>query len=136
MTELKGVGALKFIKRVDSIFIPVKDIKESEEWYKKVFDLTVVYRSEDNIGFRFNEPWPLKTGLSLYKSEEAGKPSPVHFNFYTEDVDGFYQYLSDEGVEPDEVQSEDGMRFFDFHDPSGNRFNVVTFKEIALEHID
>ncbi|WP_164669419.1 VOC family protein [Virgibacillus doumboii] len=71
------------MKRIDSVFISVKDLGVSSEWYQNIFDLVVVHLDKYGVGFRFHQPWPLQTGLSLYQSEDTGKASSIQFNFYT-----------------------------------------------------
>lgn len=55
------------VKRIDTVFVPVTDMKRSEEWYLRMFPFRVVYRSEqgDYVGFRFDDRGPLQAGLTI-----------------------------------------------------------------------
>lgn len=51
------------VTRIDTIFIPVTDLKRSAEWYEQLLDLDRVYVTPDTnyIGFRFKEAGPQAT---------------------------------------------------------------------------
>ncbi|MCD9026558.1 VOC family protein [Cohnella silvisoli] len=119
------------IKRIDTVFVPVTDIKRSEEWYLSLFPFRVVYRSEqeDYVGFRFNEPGPLQAGLTLYQTDSIPESKHLAFNFYTSDVDAVHAHFGQNGVKVSEIHGNSGMRFFDLWDPDGNSLGVVTFDE-------
>ncbi|NBI30535.1 VOC family protein [Chengkuizengella marina] len=120
---------MKLIKRIDTVFVPVTDLKKSEQWYMNIFPFEVVYRSGDGnyIGFRFDDPKEMKTALTIYKVDEIRPTNHMAFNFYTEDVDALHNKLKKSGVEVSEIHASDGMRFFDFEDPNGNQLGAVTF---------
>lgn len=122
---------MKNVKRIDSVFVQVTDMKRSEEWYTNIFNFKVTYRGSDGmcIGFRFDESGPLKTGLSIVKVDKVDRPQHIPFNFYVVDIDQFHNELKEKSVEVTKIHGEDGMRFFDFKDPDGNMIDVVTFPE-------
>ncbi|WP_078596268.1 VOC family protein [Evansella clarkii] len=122
---------MKNVKRIDTVFVPVTDTNRSEEWYMRMFNFKVGYRSQDGnyVGFRFDEAGPLQTGLTLYKVDKVPETSHIAFNFYTTDVDESYQYMKEQGAVVSDIHEEDGMRFYDFADPDGNMLGVVTFPE-------
>jgi predicted enzyme related to lactoylglutathione lyase len=119
------------IKRIDTVFVPVTDIKRSEEWYLAHFPFRVVFRSEegDYVGFRFDEPGPLQAGLTLYQADSIPESKHLAFNFYTSDVDAVHGHFEQSGVKVTEIHGQSGMRFFDLWDPDGNSLGVVTFDE-------
>ncbi|OEH94409.1 VOC family protein [Bacillus solimangrovi] len=120
---------MKSVRRIDSVFVPVTDISSAEEWYMSIFPFKVVYRSIDEqyVGFRFDEEGEIKTALTLYKVDEMPERNHIPFNFYCEDIDGYYTFVTERGVKVNEIQGGDGMRFFDLFDPDGNQLGVVTF---------
>ncbi|MBD0382286.1 VOC family protein [Paenibacillus sedimenti] len=119
------------IKRIDTVFVPVSDVKRSEEWYMRMFPFRVVFRSEqgDYVGFRFDEEGPLQAGLTIYQSDERPSSKHIPFNFYTSDVDASHSFFKKERAEVSEIHGGSGMRFFDVWDPDGNAIGVVTFPE-------
>lgn len=119
------------VKRIDSVFVPVTDLKRSEEWYLRMFPFRVTFRSGDGtyVGFRFadSEPGNLKTALTLYKKDRVIPQEHIAFNFFSEDIDDAHRFLKEQGVEVQDIQGGEGMRFFEFTDPDGNRLEAVTF---------
>lgn len=118
-------------KRVDTVFVPVLDVARSERWYKEVFGFRVVYRSAngDYVGFRFDEPGPLTTGLTIYRVDRLPRHRHIPFNFFTEEIGQVRDHLEKLRVPMSEVKAGGGMRFFDVEDPDGNVLGVVTFDE-------
>ncbi|HET7627433.1 MAG TPA: VOC family protein [Bacillales bacterium] len=122
---------MSFVKRIDTVFVPVTNLKKSEKWYLELLPFKVTFRSSDGkyVGFRFRDHHPYQTGLCIYKAEKMEKPGHMTFNFFTEDVDGFHNFLKEREVEVTEIHEDDGMRFFEFYDPDGNEIGAVTFPE-------
>ncbi|MDP5273864.1 VOC family protein [Chengkuizengella axinellae] len=121
---------MNLVKRIDTVFVPVTDLKKSEAWYMEVFSFEeAVFRSSDGnyVGFRFEGHGEPKTALTLYKADEVPTLKHMAFNFYTEDVDALHTKLKETGVEVTEIHAGDGMRFFEFVDPDGNELGAVTF---------
>lgn len=120
---------MKHVKRIDSVFVPVTDIERSEKWYSEMLPLEVVFRSGDGqyVGFRFDGEGEPKTALTIHKVDRVPERTHIPFNFYAEDIDGFYSYLADKGVKVGEIHDAEGMRFFEFTDPDGNMMEAVTF---------
>ncbi len=120
---------MKKVSRIDAVFVPVTNLKKSEEWYLNVFPFKVIYRSSDGkyVGFRFQEKGDEKTALTLYQVDKVPKQEHIAFNFYTEDVDGMHHFLKSNGYKVDDIHGGDGMRFFKVFDPDGNVFELVTF---------
>ncbi|MFB5089353.1 VOC family protein [Psychrobacillus sp. PGGUH221] len=93
------------------------------------FPFKIVYRSSDGqyVGFRFKEQGDTKTALTLYKVDIMPERNHIAFNFYSDDVDGYHKYLSEQNYMVSDIHGGDGMRFFDLYDPDGNGLGIVTF---------
>ena len=122
---------MAFIKRIDTVFVPVTDLRRSEEWYLKVFPFKVTFRSADGsyIGFSFKDHHPLQTGVCIYKTDKVERNGHPSFNFYAEDIDGYHHFLKEQNVKVSEIHEDDNTRFFEFYDPDGNELSAVTFPE-------
>ena len=120
---------MTFIKKIDTVFVPVTDLDRSEKWYLEVFPFKVTYRSGDGsyIGFSFVNHHPLQTGVCIYKTDSVERTSHPPFNFYTDAIDDYHCFLQAKHVPVTDIHEEDGTRFFEFHDPDGNMLSVVTF---------
>lgn len=122
---------MAFVKRIDTVFVPVANLERSEKWYLDLFPFEVAFRSSDGnyIGFRFKDHRPYQTGLCIYKVKKVEQNKHMTFNFFSKDVDGFHNYLKERNIKVTEIHEEDGMRFFEFYDPDGNEMDAVTFPE-------
>lgn len=120
--------------QMNSVFIPVTDIKQSKKWYELVLGLIKVDEgkngSDHGVGYIFPKG---NTGLALIKVEEPqstsfkrkGSHPNVFFNFSTDDIEGDYQRLLDKNVITTPIQHSEEISMFDFKDPDGNSFSVV-----------
>lgn len=131
MKNEKGVESMEYVKRIDTVFVPVTNLEKSESWYQKLLPLVVTFRSSDGhyIGFRFKEHHSFQTGLTLFKTDKVEQSKHMTFNFFTADVDGFHRFLKDNHVKVSEIHEAEGMRFFEFYDLDGNEMDAVTFPE-------
>ncbi|MDO7906454.1 VOC family protein [Paenibacillus sp. JX-17] len=117
--------------RIDTVFVPVRDVTRSAAWYASLFDLELIYRSEDGsyVGFRFARSGPGTAALTLYQSSETEPHSHPAFNFYTPDIEASHRIMKEQQVTVSEIHNETGVRFFHYWDPDGQRGEVVWFPE-------
>ncbi|RKP54082.1 VOC family protein [Cohnella endophytica] len=120
---------MKNVSRIDTVFVPVTNVGKSEEWYLKMFQFRIVYRSNDGqyVGFRFDQEGPLQCGLTIYKCEAIPEQKHIPFNFYVSDVEEMHRMLKESNVWVSDIHEGEGMKFFDFADPDGNVLGAVTF---------
>lgn len=119
------------VTRIDTIFIPVTDLKRSAEWYERLLDLDRVYVTPDTnyIGFRFKGAGPQATALTLFRSETIPQCKHAAFNLFTSDVEEAHRIFQEKQVKVTEVHDEAGMQFFDFWDLDGNWAQLISFPE-------
>ncbi|RWZ54755.1 VOC family protein [Halobacillus fulvus] len=115
------------IKRIDTVFVPVLDVKKAEKWYMELFPFEVIFRSGGYVGFRFTTSDTPHTALTLYEAEEVPNASHAAFNFYVEEIDRLYDAFQKKNIEVSEIHAHGELRFFRFYDPSGNLLEAVTF---------
>jgi len=122
---------MAFVKRIDTVFVPVTDLERSERWYLEMFPFKVTFRSGDGryVGFSFKDHHPLQTGLCIYKAEKVVKSEHETFNFFTEDAEGYHRFLQERNVKVTDIHVDGNTRFFEFYDPDGNRMSAVAFPE-------
>jgi len=122
---------MAFVKRIDTVFIPVTDLERAEKWYLDAFPFKVTYRSPDGnyIGFSFIDHHPLQTGVCIYKTDKVMKRDHMAFNFYSEDIDGYRSFLKEKNIKVTDIHDGGDTRFFEFFDPDGNELCAVTFPE-------
>lgn len=114
------------------IFIPVSNLDRSTEWYKNILGFEVVHNDEP-------EAVVLKMGdgtvrFCLVKCTDI-KPLEFpknnyevdgYYNFHTNNVEEIHRVLSEKGANISEIhQLGDNMRGFQLIDPEGNRFGVI-----------
>jgi len=132
--------------KVGSIFIPVTDLERSKRWYELNLGVTKVDEWQEKgldhgVGYVFNDA---STGLVLIKVEKTppteftikGKSKNVYYNFEVEDIEPVYGLLKQNGVETTEIHDYGVMKGFDFFDPDGNPFSVVSEEISSPYHKD
>ncbi|MFT4417310.1 VOC family protein [Fredinandcohnia humi] len=122
--------------KVGSIFIPVTDLERSKRWYELNLGVTKVDEWQENgldhgVGYIFKGD---TTGLALIKVDKrqptefsiSGRSKNVYYNFVVEEIEPVYNKLKQNGVETTDIHDYGLMKGFDFIDPDGNSFSVVS----------
>lgn len=109
--------------------IPVKNIKESIEWFKQVLDLEFVWYSPEEQLAQLNLP----SGQMLFLVETTdethanftvnGKQHNV-IGFHTKNIEKLFAHLVEHDVQVEEIVKDGENQFFNFYDLNGNMFNV------------
>ena len=124
---------------VGSIFIPVTDIQKSTIWYETNLGLEKIDSWEEGAGFYFPSG---STQLALVKVDAKqptefimqDKKKNAYYNFVVQDIEAAHKHLSENGVVTTVIEDFGGMRSFDFFDPDGNPFSVVSEEESSPFH--
>lgn len=113
---------------LNMVVIRVRDLASARSWYERVLELRV---SEDNssgqtvildLGRGPNLClWQIGQDESLPGSNIASSFP----NFRSGDVDGVHHKLDEMGVSVSPLKDSGGVKWFSFHDPDGNRIDVV-----------
>ncbi|MFD2045505.1 VOC family protein [Ornithinibacillus salinisoli] len=111
--------------RVDTIFIHVKDIKESVHWYSKLLGVEIEGSEVKGPIYTFNmgagRPGLTLDDHSLDKSYDFRPSNQPLFNFSAKDIDTAFQYVREIGAEiVTEIQIFPDLSEFTFKDPDGN----------------
>jgi len=119
----------RYISRISSIEIPVSNLDESIKWYTKLLGLVVTYQDETTAMMTFDLIGVPGIFLCQTKSEERlqflntnNDISHSVIDFYTNDLNGFYNFLIEQGVQVRtlNMNTEIGFGGFGFEDPDGN----------------
>ncbi|MFI8684903.1 VOC family protein [Rossellomorea sp. NPDC077527] len=127
--------------KIGSVFVPVTNLEKSTAWY------------EEHLGLKKIDSWDggacfyLPNGSTQFGLIEVETPQPTefiikgkqknsYFNFVVQDVDSIHEELNGKGVVTSDIDDFGGMRFFDFFDPDGNPFSVVSEVEGSPFHSD
>ena len=109
---------------INHVALRVDDLEEAVEFYTALFEPTAVDRSEEDAAF-------LEIGdqfLALF--ERGSREEEPHFGLVVENKEAARQALEAAGVE-----ILPGRRL-DFHDPSGNRVQLVQYDEVQFTKAD
>lgn len=111
-------------KRVDTVFLPVRDLDRAIAWYTQTLGLTLRWRQANYAAINVGE-----TALTLYQPEAEFAPVTGHapFNFYASDVDAAHRTLREHGATVEEIKRLTNFAWFDFNDPDGNRLGICWF---------
>jgi catechol 2,3-dioxygenase-like lactoylglutathione lyase family enzyme len=105
---------------INHVALQVDDLEEAVEFYCKLFEPTSVDRSEPDAAFlEIADQF-----IALF--ERGSREEEAHFGLVVEDKAAARQALEEAGVE-----ILPGHRL-DFHDPSGNRIQVVQYDQIQF----
>ncbi|MDP5276453.1 VOC family protein [Chengkuizengella axinellae] len=111
--------------------LPVKNVKESVEWYKKMFGLKLSFpfnEGDDEAWFNLNG-----MGFGLIQTNDLPKMDFISskgerkpfFTFQVDNIKEFHQEMIQKGVEvQDMVFKQDGGYSFQFFDLNGNPLGI------------
>lgn len=122
------------IQGVSDVFLPVRDLDRSIEWYSLMLDFKLVSRNEEGKAAGMNTG--NEVGLCLVQVKnykplvfpENDYMTEITFNFRTSDIDQLYNKLVENGVEATEIYEslDSTFKCFTFKDIDGNNLNVVS----------
>ena len=117
---------LEIFRRVDTVFLPVRDLDRAIAWYTQTFGFTLRWKQGNYAAMNISE-----TPLTLYQPEAPFQPVTQHspFNFYTPDLDAAHARLKECGASVKAIDRHPDFGFFEFHDPDGNLLGVCWFPE-------
>lgn len=113
--------------RVDTLFIPVKDLEKSVEWYTQILGLALNWRNDEG-GFACVDGGLVPITLTRIPEEKEFVPfinAPC--NFFAVNVEEAHNNLKDTGVEVSEIDKLYEVQWFWFKDPDGNRLEVCSY---------
>lgn len=113
--------------RVDTLFIPVRDLESAVTWYTEVLGLNLNWRNDEG-GYACVDGGVLP--ITLVKAAKECEFTPfvnAPYNFYAVDIDETHKSLSDKGIEVGEIETLYNVRWFWFKDPDGNRLEVCSY---------
>jgi len=135
MTGALELGAAGIFQELHAAVVPVRDLEASGRWYRDVLGL-VPRKEVPGLLVVFGTGGD--TNLCLYVPIEGertpGDPGVGSFpNWRARDVEAVHTWLLARGVRCTPVQAGGGMKWFTFHDPDGNRFDVCEYGSTWLE---
>ncbi|MEN2767502.1 VOC family protein [Ornithinibacillus xuwenensis] len=125
--------------KIGGIFIPVTNLERSKKWYEENLGVIQVDAWQENgedhgVDYIFPND---TTGLTLIKVEKPqpteftikGKRKNAYYNFVVDNIHYVYEHLQNNQVETTRIHDYGLMKGFDFFDPDGNPFSVVSEEE-------
>lgn len=113
-------------RRIDTVFVRVRNLDDAVTWYTEKLGLRLRWRQPGVACLNVSE-----TPLTLLEASDDFVPAAeAPFNFYTDDIEAAHRFLKEAGVTvDDEILAGDGVRWFGFRDPDGNRLEVCWWPE-------
>ncbi|PWW28809.1 glyoxalase/bleomycin resistance protein/dioxygenase superfamily protein [Cytobacillus oceanisediminis] len=116
-------------KRIDTVFLQVKDFEKAIDWYSTVLGFPVRWK-DDQGGYAALEIG--ETPLTLVRSTERikeRKDSHISFNFFVVDIEIAHRHLLQHRVKAEPLQDDRTAKWFEFEDLDGNKLGVCHFSE-------
>lgn len=123
------------ISKIATVEVPVTDLKQSIQWYTRVLGLKIHHQGEKDAMLLFSETGTAtiylvetseKSRLSFYNTNTGVTHSVI--DFYTPNLKGFYEYLTDQNVEVGtynaDLEDTESNGGFGFKDPDGNMLSA------------
>lgn len=112
--------------RVDTVFLPVRNLDQAIAWYTQTFGFTLRWKHGNYAAINVSQ-----TPLTLYQPEGEFAPVTRHmpFNFYSPDIEAAHSRLQECGAKVEAIDQQSDFGFFEFHDPDGNLLGVCWFPE-------
>jgi len=135
-----GVTMTCYVTRIATVEIPVTDIEKSATWYAKTLNLAVQHKTSHEAMLSFNAKGV--AGIYLVKTEEPTRLQFVNtttsvkhsvIDFYTYNLEGFYEQLQANGVEVGKLTIQNGFGGFGFKDPDGNLLGATNIVQLGQE---
>jgi lactoylglutathione lyase len=107
-----------------TIGLPVSDLQQAEEWYRRVFELTAP-TVEPAPGVIEIALGPIELQLSEEPTERSG--AQVTLRLGVDDAPAEYRRLTELGLRLGPLEHVDGVvDYFDFTDPDGNSLSLYS----------
>ena len=115
------------IKKIDSVTMPVRDIKRSASWYAETLGLEEIWRQDENKGVGFGVG---DNSATINVFEEKGG---MRLILQVDRVDDARAELERKGVKFEgATETVEGIgKFAGFRDPDGNRIWLLDY---TIEH--
>ncbi|KUO74705.1 MAG: hypothetical protein APF77_03710 [Clostridia bacterium BRH_c25] len=114
--------------RVDTLFIPVKDLEKAVDWYTQTLELGLIWKNDEG-GYACVDGGTLPITLAQIPQDRDFVPfASAPCNFFTNNVEEALRVLKDKGVEASEIDKLYEVKWFWFRDPDGNRLEVCSYQ--------
>ncbi|TXC86021.1 VOC family protein [Metabacillus litoralis] len=111
----------KFIDRIDAVFLPVRNLEESMNWYQKIFGFDLRWKNDRMCGLSIAP----NCGFHLVQIPDF---EPINtytpFNYVVTDIEKTREKLVEKGVIVSELRKGDPKRF-DMTDLNGNMISII-----------
>lgn len=119
---------------VAAVFMPVRDLEKSIEWYSKNLGFTLRFKHAEYkaAGMRGGSSMPTLGLVQVHEYKPVEFPKndfgcDIFFNYIVEDIDQVHTDLFQKGVEVSEIHSslDSSFRYFSARDLDGNLLSIV-----------
>jgi lactoylglutathione lyase len=110
---------------INHVALEVGDVEEAVEFYGRFFEIELRGRAGTMAFIDMGDQF-----IALARGREGGPDRARHFGLVVDDKERVRQALQAEGIP---VQASGGL---DFHDPWGNSFQVVDYRDIQFTKAD
>ncbi len=126
---------LPLFTRVDTVFLPVRDLESAVDWYQRTLGLELLWQVEGAACLRLDQTplTLLQHGFPGHSEAPDGhvfRPvDQVVFNLFVHDIEAAHRLLADAGAQVGDLEDHGEVRDFTFRDPDGNCLGVCWWPE-------
>lgn len=112
------------VLRLDTVILRVRDIKKARAWYQQKLGFRPTYSDDDEKLVVLDLQGTTSLTLWQLKEKEKLAASSTYPIFLAEDIQTAHENLASQRVKTEPVTENNGLRWFGFYDPDGNRMEV------------
>jgi catechol-2,3-dioxygenase len=108
--------------KIDTVHIQVRDLEKAQQWYEEILELEQVFNSGMYLVFKVGVG---ESTLTIQKGEV--RPSSVKPILFSDALEETRLKLQEKNVEVGEIQVDEDVTYFEFHDMDGNGIEVCQY---------
>lgn len=109
--------------KIETVFIKVKNINLSKNWYQNVLGLTVNWENKDKKVVAFNCG---ETDLTLVQEQNPIPYNDSTFNILVNDIENLHHQLSKKDILLSKIKQWNNIHYFELKDLDGNHLEFIS----------
>jgi catechol-2,3-dioxygenase len=113
---------MALFSKIDTVHIQVNDLKKAQHWYEEVLELEQIFDSGKYLVFKIGVG---ESTLTIQEGEV--RPSSIKPILFSDALEETRLKLLEKGVKVGDIEVDEDVTYFEFHDLDGNGFEVCQY---------